>query len=107
MNLEFSRDENGFHKVHVPEGYMPLANFLESDVQNSTEYGQQFISAIDEMKNGELSEWSQTGDSTTVMLKDGKAIIEHVHVPNAVCELELDHFKKAIADWLAFRTANK
>lgn len=101
MQVILFRDDKNYPRVKTPKSFKLLGSFLESEIQNDRKYGEEIIRVIDEIKNGQISEWEETGNAHTLILMPEKAKIEN-EFTNEMCELYLDDLRQSILDWLAF-----
>jgi uncharacterized protein YacL (UPF0231 family) len=100
--LRFHRDSEGELRAQADHGRDLLAQWLESDVQESAVLGRKVIAAIDKVASGKLDDWERTGNAYTLTLASGGASIEPDFEDAEPLELPLAELREAVARWVEF-----
>ena len=78
-----------------------MALFLEAEIQQDQQWGQELIQIIDKVQNLKIDNWEETGNANTLLLTPEKAKIVN-EFTNDTCDLSLNDLRQAILDWLTF-----
>ena len=79
-----------------------LAQYLVSDVQESSEVTLLLLDLVDQVASGELESWEGTGNAFTLTLKPGGATIQpEFGTDTEPRHVSLDDLRDALEDWLA------
>jgi uncharacterized protein YacL (UPF0231 family) len=98
--LRFHRDSEGDLRVQADDGRDLLAQWLESDLQESASLGRKVIAAIDKVAAGKLDDWERTGNAYTLTLTPSGAAIEPDFEDAEPLELPLAELREAVARWV-------
>jgi uncharacterized protein YacL (UPF0231 family) len=105
--MRLYRDSSGDPRAHGDKGKELLAQFLESDIQDSVSLGRKVLAAIDKVAGGHLGEWERTGNAYTLTLAPDGAEIEPEmpEMADTTAEplhLTLAELREGVARWVAF-----
>jgi len=105
--MRLYRDSSGDPRAHGEKGKELLAQFLESDVQDSVSLGRKILAAIDKIAGGHLDEWERTGNAYTLTLAPDGADIEPEMADTMAdttepLHLTLAELREGVARWVAF-----
>ncbi len=79
-----------------------LAQYLASDVQESSEVTLLLLELLDQIASGELESWEGTGNAYTLTLEPkGATIKPEFGTDTEPRRVSLDDFRDALEDWLA------
>ena len=78
-----------------------LAQYLESDVQDSPEVTLLLLELLDQIASGELESWEGTGNAYTLTLEpEGATIQPEFGEDTEPRRVSLDDLRDALEDWL-------
>src|SRR5437868_14626126 len=100
--MRLYRDSSGDPRAHGEKGKELLAQFLESDVQDSALLGRKILKAIDKVAGGHLDEWERTGNAYTLTLAPEGAGIKPEMDGGEPLHLTLAELREGVERWLAF-----
>lgn len=79
-----------------------LAQYLESDVQESPEVARRLLDLVEQVASGELEEWEGTGNAFTLTLApEGATIQPEFGFDTEPRRYSLDELREALIGWLA------
>jgi uncharacterized protein YacL (UPF0231 family) len=100
--LRFHRDAAGDPRARGEKEHQLLADWLESDVQDSAALGRKILSAIDKVAAGKLDDWERTGNSFTLTLSPEGADLEPELDEAEPLHLPLRELREAVVRWVDF-----
>jgi len=100
--MRLYRDSSGDPRAHGETGKELLAQFLESDVQDSATLGRKILKVIDKIAGGHLDEWERTGNAYTLTLAPDGADIEPEMDDAEPLHLTLAELRDGVARWVDF-----
>jgi uncharacterized protein YacL (UPF0231 family) len=101
MRIRLFRDKEGYPRAERSKSCKVLALFLEAEIQQDQQWGQELIQIIDKVQNLKIDNWEETGNANTLLLTPEKAKIVN-EFTNDTCDLSLNDLRQAILDWLTF-----
>jgi uncharacterized protein YacL (UPF0231 family) len=103
MKLEFHRDSDGAPRARVKGAGRVVANFLESDLQDSPESAREVLRAIDAVESGREPSWERTGNAHTLTLSPAGASIQDENAESSRPHpLSLAALREAVSGWVSF-----
>src|SRR4051812_9929755 len=68
MKLDFHRDSAGDPRARGKGRAQVVADFLESDLQDSVDAAREVLRAVDDVESGRVPSWERTGNAYTLTL---------------------------------------
>lgn len=103
MQLEFYRDADGAPRARCKGHGRALADFLESDLQDSARAAHEVLRAVDRVESGREPSWERTGNAHTLSLSpEGAMIVNEMDDEAEPYALSLPALREAVAGWIAF-----
>ena len=97
--IRFYRDQSHLPRVQAAPEYTPLADYLESDLQDTATAAE--LLALLKNTGGQRQEIN--GNSYTVIFDSDQVILESLFDDEAVpCRLQKTQFQLLLTQWLAF-----
>jgi len=100
--LRFHRDAAGDPRARGEKHHQLLADWLESDVQDSAALGRKILAAIDKIAAGKLDDWERTGNSFTLTLSPDGADLEPELDEAEPLHLSLRELRDIVERWVHF-----
>ncbi len=101
--LRFTWDQDGQVLAFGEPPDDILANYLSEEVRNNPRLCRRLLDIIRALRRGSHSSWLADGDTWSVKLSRGRAVIEsELAVPGRARELTLDEFEQLVESWLQF-----
>ncbi|WP_224366555.1 YacL family protein [Hyalangium versicolor] len=101
--LRFTWDQEGHVQALGEPPDDVLAHYLSEEVRNDPRRCKRLLDIIRALRRGSHSSWLADGESWSVKLSRGRAIIEsEIAVPGRVREVTLEEFEEMVESWLRF-----
>ena len=103
MERRFYRDATGDPRARCSVPHQLLGQFLESDVQGNPAHCRDLLNALDDVAQGRLVQWEETGNAHTLTLTPDRVRIESEVDPQAGdLILKPSEFRLAVSEWMEF-----
>jgi hypothetical protein len=100
-DLKLGYDDHGWRRATVPEGYHPVSDLLEGDIQGSENVCDIYLEYFHAVRSGARETWEGTGNACTLTLTSETARIDN-EFSDESCSLPIEALQTMIEAWKAF-----
>ncbi|MCC8380459.1 YacL family protein [Xenorhabdus sp. PB30.3] len=97
--MKYYIDEHGYSCAEAEQEHHLIAWFLNDDIQGSLYSVNNYLSACDSVKNGQIPKWEGTGNAHTVIIEPNGVEIVNEYTEENLKIATIEEFKDYLDKW--------